>query len=60
VKFQTLLQFNLQQFACSCEQGNENFGANEEQGTSPVAVSSSRQTMIYTTSLGVKLSVSGN
>jgi hypothetical protein len=60
MKFKTLLQFNLQQFACACDQGNENLGENEEQGTSPVAVSSSRQTMIYTNSLGVKLSVSGN
>jgi len=60
MKFKTLLQFNLQEFVCSCEQGNENFKENGEQGTSPVAVSSSRQTMIYATSLGVKLSVSGN
>jgi len=60
LKFKTLLQYNLQESACPCEQGNENFGENEEQGTSPVAVSSSRQTMINATSLGVKLPVSGN
>jgi hypothetical protein len=42
-----MLQFNLQQFACSCDQGHENFGenekqgGNEEEGTSPVAISSS-------------------
>jgi hypothetical protein len=59
MKFKTLLQLNMKQFACSCEQGNENFGENEEQGTSSMAGSSSRWSMIYATSLGVKLPVSG-